>query len=471
MRAAWSRRGRPRAVAAVTVCAALALGSTGAARGDDGTPSADDVAAAQDAVTARAAEVGVIRARLAAADQRLETAGIEAAKAGEAWNGARYELSVARRDARDTAARAAAAQVSVAAQSRAVARLSVQGVQDGTSMGRLGAVFAADGPAQLLEQEGAYDSTNDALTAALDAYESARSVGDVLAARDRAALSRRRTLTAQAADARAAADAAVAASEAAVGEVASEKTRLVRRLAAAQGVSVRLATERQDDLERAARRREAEADDRAQAAVATQDGADAPTEEPADEATVAPEEQPGRAPASGPAQEPSPSPSARPDPTPEADAEPEPAPAEKPRTRPTKPRKPKADPAPEAPAPSGGVEAAISYAKAQLGEPYVFGAAGPSTWDCSGLTMRAWAAGGRTIPHFSGAQYAASTPVSTGSVRRGDLLFWSNGGPGSIYHVALYLGGGQMIHAPRPGQGVRIVPVDEWTRPDLAGRP
>jgi cell wall-associated NlpC family hydrolase len=80
------------------------------------------------------------------------------------------------------------------------------------------------------------------------------------------------------------------------------------------------------------------------------------------------------------------------------------------------------------PTPSRGVEAAVQFALAQVGEPYVWAAAGPRAWDCSGLTMAAWAAGGRSLPHYSVAQYEATTPVSLSNLRRGDLLFWSDGG-------------------------------------------
>jgi cell wall-associated NlpC family hydrolase len=122
------------------------------------------------------------------------------------------------------------------------------------------------------------------------------------------------------------------------------------------------------------------------------------------------------------------------------------------------------------PAPSSGVEGAVAFALAQVGEPYVWAAAGPDAWDCSGLTMGAWGAAGRSLPHYSVAQYEATTPVSMSSLRRGDLLFWSEGSPGSIYHVALYLGDGMMVHAPRTGRNVEVVSMYYWFAPDLAGR-
>jgi cell wall-associated NlpC family hydrolase len=86
--------------------------------------------------------------------------------------------------------------------------------------------------------------------------------------------------------------------------------------------------------------------------------------------------------------------------------------------------------------------------------------------------MRAWQAGGISLPHYSAGQYAASTPITEDQLQPGDLLFWgSSSSPSSIYHVALYVGGGQMIHAPRTGETVRQVPIDEWISPNFFARP
>ncbi len=121
---------------------------------------------------------------------------------------------------------------------------------------------------------------------------------------------------------------------------------------------------------------------------------------------------------------------------------------------------------PSAPAPSSGAAAAVAFAYAQLGKPYVYAAAGPDTYDCSGLTMAAWRAGGVSLPHYSGAQYSRLQKVSMSALLPGDLIFW---GPGGSDHVAIYIGGGKIISAPYTGAVVRIQGI--WGTPVGAARP
>ncbi|MFD2080179.1 Cell wall-associated hydrolase, NlpC family [Actinopolymorpha cephalotaxi] len=107
------------------------------------------------------------------------------------------------------------------------------------------------------------------------------------------------------------------------------------------------------------------------------------------------------------------------------------------------------------PSGSGRGATALAFARAQLGEPYVFGAAGPSSWDCSGLTMMAWQAAGVSLPHSSRSQYAMSAKVSRSQLRPGDLvLFYSD-----RHHIGLYAGNGMVLHAPRPGKSVEYLPM------------
>jgi peptidoglycan DL-endopeptidase CwlO len=96
---------------------------------------------------------------------------------------------------------------------------------------------------------------------------------------------------------------------------------------------------------------------------------------------------------------------------------------------------------------------ALAYAKAQLGEPYVRNGDGPSSWDCSGLTMMAWGSVGVSLPHSSGQQFNRGQPVAKSDLQSGDLVFFYS----DISHVGLYAGNGQVIHAPRPGKSVEYI--------------
>jgi len=123
-------------------------------------------------------------------------------------------------------------------------------------------------------------------------------------------------------------------------------------------------------------------------------------------------------------------------------------------------------PAPVAPvAASGGAAAALRYAYAQLGKPYRWGGSGPGSFDCSGLTMRAWGAAGVSLSHSSVAQQHQGARVSLSALQPGDLVFWGN----PSYHVAIYIGGGRVISAPHTGTVVQIQSI--WGSPSMAVRP
>lgn len=104
---------------------------------------------------------------------------------------------------------------------------------------------------------------------------------------------------------------------------------------------------------------------------------------------------------------------------------------------------------------SGRASAAVHFALAQVGKAYVYGAAGPNAYDCSGLTMVAWAHAGVGLPHSSSAQFGSGPHVSAGSLRPGDLVFYYS----PISHVGMYIGNGMIVHAAHPGAGVRIAPL------------
>jgi len=101
---------------------------------------------------------------------------------------------------------------------------------------------------------------------------------------------------------------------------------------------------------------------------------------------------------------------------------------------------------------SGRAAAAVRFAMAQIGKPYVYGAAGPSAYDCSGLTMAAWGSAGVGLPHSSSAQYGSGTHISASQLQPGDLVFYYS----PISHVGMYIGHGMIVNAENPSAGIRV---------------
>jgi cell wall-associated NlpC family hydrolase len=110
-----------------------------------------------------------------------------------------------------------------------------------------------------------------------------------------------------------------------------------------------------------------------------------------------------------------------------------------------------------APPPSGGHADAASIALQYLGVPYAWGGATPSGFDCSGLVMFVFAQLGIQLPHYSAAQYGYGTPVARDQLQPGDLVFFDG-----LSHVGIYIGNGQMVHAPHTGDVVKISPLSEF---------
>ncbi|HEY7948398.1 MAG TPA: C40 family peptidase [Acidimicrobiales bacterium] len=121
------------------------------------------------------------------------------------------------------------------------------------------------------------------------------------------------------------------------------------------------------------------------------------------------------------------------------------------------------------PPPSAGGASAVAAAMSQVGVPYVYGGATPGEgFDCSGLTMWAWGRAGVGLPHSAAAQYDDTEHVPLSDLQPGDLLFYDEGG--SIGHVTMYIGGGQMVQAPETGENVQVTGI--WSNGLVgAGRP
>ena len=416
-------QGRGSRTAAALVLA-LALGGVSAqvAIADDDTdiPTRHQVREAREAVDATELDVEGVQAALDAANQRLEDAGIRAAQAAEAFNGARYEAQLARADARRAAAVAVEAAEDADRQREAYQDTLVTSYTHGSSLGALSSVVESDGLSELVQRtatmrnsEAAMDARYDDLLAAQSKAEDAQEDAD-------RALETAEDAQERARDARDAAQSAADAAAVMAQDVAAEKTDLIARLAELQGISIELAEQRRSGLEARAAKLAAK-----QAKEAKRAGQGGQRSRRSSRRSI-------------------------------------------PSRRTNRRSRQSRDP----PAPSGGAQAAIAFARAQLGEPYRWGAAGPSSWDCSGLTMGAWSAGGKSLPHYSVAQYQQSTPISASELQPGDLVFWgSSSSSSSIYHVALYVGDGRIIHAPRTGRPVTEESMYYWITPNFYARP
>ncbi len=426
-------------------------------------PTAEEVAAAEQAAAASADDLAEVRAFLVSAKARLDEVTITAAQAGEAYNGARYrsERAEAKAAAADAAARKAAVE---AEQQRADYQDAlVTSYQLAPELQAWSAVLTSDGIGQVIERSATLEVAEDALGAHYDELAAARAEARRTAAKAEAARARADRLAERAKAARDAAYAAEAAASAELAALAAQEQALVQRWSELAGISLELAQERADGL---AAPQPAETPATASPSAPANGGGGTPTQ------PAAPSPTPSRNPGGGgPSTGPSPNASPTRPPANSPTKSPTQAPTQAPTPTPTPtPTPPPVDPDP--PAPGGGASAAIAFARKQLGEPYRWGAAGPNAWDCSGLTMGAWAAGGKSLPHYSVAQYQQSTPISRAQLRPGDLVFWgSSNRPTSIYHVALYVGNGRIIHAPRTGRPVAEESIHYWIAPNFFARP
>jgi len=113
---------------------------------------------------------------------------------------------------------------------------------------------------------------------------------------------------------------------------------------------------------------------------------------------------------------------------------------------------------------TGRVDVVLAFARAQVGKPYVWGAAGPGSYDCSGLVLASYARVGIRLPHYTGSMLSYGRSVTRAQLRPGDLI-WPYPG-----HVVLYLGGGRIIESPQPGQVVHVTTIYAfWTARRLIG--
>jgi cell wall-associated NlpC family hydrolase len=434
--------------AATTVAVTLSLTVTlsGPANADPKpapVPTQAQVDRARVAVAAKRQSVQQIEARLAAANARLEQAALQAGIAAEAYNGAVWRLSEARKAYQLAQVQEQQAKANVAVQRSGIVSLVTDSYQNGTELNTATAMMSDEGPKGLMNRYGVVESAGDSMQARYDAFRTASAVAEKYVAKAARAKDHQKSLTAEAKALAVAAGQAAAAAGAAANQISDQKQQLIQAVAKAENISVGLATRRHAALERIAAQKAAQAARAKEAAqqaalqkAAQQAKKKAEAAKPAKQST----DTGGHSDSDGGSTSPAPSP----------------APP------------PVANPAPNQ---RVAIQRVVAYAKKQLGRPYQWGASGPSRFDCSGLTMRAWGQGGVALPHYSVAQFAQSTRIAMTDARAGDLLFWSNdGSPSGIHHVALYLGGGQFIEAPRTGLNVRYNSIYNWY-PDFVARP
>jgi len=438
-------------------------------------PSPEDIAAAKASETATADQVTAIERILADASTAQQAAFAVAMQANNSYSEALVELQQRTQDATAASARASSAKEQLDKTRKQVGQLAGDLYRNGGLNPTLGTLA------------GGGDSLQQAAT--LEALSASRS--RAFEAADAAATAYR-SLTASADDATKAADDAAktaeqrksqaeeanAAQAKAVSDAKAQRTVLVDQLAQLRNTTVALESARVDALDR--QREEARlaalsaaadkaAQDKAAQDKAAQDQA-AAQNVPARNTTA---QDPGPAPAAPAPAAPAPATPAPAAPAPAAPAPAAPAPA---------PAAPAPAPVPAAPAPApapvpapaspstgaGTYETAISVALGKVGAPYYYqwGGTGVYGFDCSGLVQNAFAAAGKYLPRTASQQYAAApvhVPIS--QARRGDLLVW--GSDPNFYHVAIYLGNGQVVQALNPQEGITVSSISSMVGMDL----
>ena len=430
-------------------------------------PSEEEIAAAKAAEEAASMSVAEIEVKLAEVNAAAATATQNAQIAGEDLNEAQIALNAATATANKASADADAAEAAFQEGKQQIASVAQATYRNGGgSLDAIAPYLDADGLRGVETKKVGINSFSSSAEAKMQNVAALEQVAKVTRDAANTALDNQKKATDEVQARTDAANKAATDAQTQANIVAAQRDAYVKELATKQNTTVDLINQREASL--AAERTAAEraAAEQASAAVAAADSQrradtpapaadatpEAPASSPAPDASAAPAEE---APAPAPAEEaPAPAP-AEEAPAP-APAEEEPAPAyEEPVYE---------EPDDEEPSYSyGGASTAIATAMTYLGVPYVWGGESYGGVDCSGLTMLAWESAGVDLPHLSRAQYGYGTHVSLGDMEAGDLIFWSSDGTQSgIYHVALYLGDGEMIEAPTFGVPVRVTGVYSW---------
>lgn len=414
-------------------------------------PSEEEIAAAKAAEEAASMSVAEIEVKLAEVNATAATATQNAQIAGEDLNEAQIALNAATATANKASADADAAEAAFQEGKQQIASVAQATYRNGGgSLDAIAPYLEADGLRGVETKQVGINSFSSSAETKMQNVAALEQVAKVTRDAANTALDNQKKATDEVQARTDAANKAATDAQTQANIVAAQRDAYVKELATKQNTTVDLINQREASLaaERAAAERAAA--EQASAAVAAADSqrrADTPA--PAADATP-------EAPASSPAPDASAAP---------AEEAPAPAPAEEaPAPVEEEPAPAYEEPDDEEPSYSyGGASTAIATAMTYLGVPYVWGGESYGGVDCSGLTMLAWESAGVDLPHLSRAQYGYGTHVSLGDMEAGDLIFWSSDGSQSgIYHVAMYLGDGEMIEAPTFGVPVRVTGVYSW---------
>ena len=423
------RRGTIRTgLTAIAACALLVLPQMAQA-----APSEEEIAAAKAAEEAAKMSVAQIEVKLAEVSASAATATQNAQIAGENLNEANIALAEATATATQASAEADAAEAAFQEGKQQIASVAQAAYRGGGgTLDALAPYLDSDGLRSVETKQAGINSFSSSAEAKMQNVAALEQVAKVTRDAANTALASQQAATNEVQARTDAANQAAAAAQNEAAIVAAQRSAYVQELATKQNTTVELINQREAALE--AERQEA-------ARIA------------AEQAAAAAAERQAAADAAAAAQASSSSSSSSDDEDDDDDYSY------------SAPSYSYEEPSYSAPSYSGGggASTAIATAQSYLGVPYVWGGESYGGVDCSGLTMLAWGSAGVDLPHLSRAQYSYGTHVPIGSMEAGDLIFWSsNGTQSGIYHVAIYLGGGQMIEAPTFGVPVRITGVYSW---------
>ena len=447
MKALPQQRGRIRlGLAALAAIAALTVPQVAQA-----APSEDDIAKAQAAEEAAKLSVAEIEVRLAQVSAQAQSATQAAQMAGEDLNAANIALGQARATADQAQADADRAQAEFEEGKKQIASIAQTAYRDGNaSLDALAPYLDSDGLRTVETKKSSIDSFSNSAETKMQNVAALEQVANVMRGAADQALAAQQSATDEVQARTDAANAAASSAQAQQRTVEAQRSAYIEELATNQNTTVDHTPPREAALE-AERQAAAEAAARAAAEAAAQAAAQAAAEEAERQAAAA---------QAAPAAPAAPAPSSSSD---EDDDDGSDSGYTPPSYTPEIEDSADDDDDGGSWWGSGGAGTAIAAAKSYLGVPYVWGGESYGGVDCSGLTMLAWAQAGVSLPHLSRAQYGYGTHVSINSMEPGDLIFWSsNGAQSGIYHVAMYLGGGEMIEAPTFGVPVRITGVYSW---------